>query len=95
MWGDARKTTWRVEANGSEHEVVLNWSYWGGRREVVVDGEVIDSRRRPLLWWSEQPFQIDGQQCKVVTRPQNINVAKFEVELFVGDRLVPAQGGSR
>lgn len=90
-----RRTTWQVDMNGRQHEIVLNWTYWGGKREVVLDGDVISSERRPLLWWSEQPFQIDDEACKVVTRPQKINTTEFHVELFVGDRLVPAQGGSR
>lgn len=90
-----RRSTWQVDANGGRHEVVLNWTYWGGRRELVVDGQVISDQRRPMLWWSEQPFQLDGQPCKVVTRPQKINVAKFEVELFVGDTLVRAQSDAR
>jgi hypothetical protein len=90
-----RRSTWHVDENGSRHEVVLNWSYFGGKRELVVDGQVVSDQRRPVLWWSEQPFQLDGQPCKVVTRPQNINFAKFEVELLVGDRLIRPQSEAR
>jgi len=90
-----RRRTWRADVNGGQHEVVLNWTYWGGKRELVVDGEVVSDQRRPLLWWSEQVFQLDGQPCKVVTRPRNVNVAKFEVELFVGDTLIHPQSDGR
>jgi len=85
-----RRKTWQPDVNGSRHEVVLNWTYWGGKRELVVDGEVASRERRPLLSWSDQRFQLDGQACKVVTRPQRVNIAKFDVELFVGNTLVPA-----
>ena len=95
MARNVRRTTWRVDVDGRPHEVVLNWTYWGGKREVVLDGDVVAKQRKPLLWWSEQAFRVDGQACRVVTRAQKANTLEFDAELFVGDTLVRAQSDTR
>jgi len=52
--------SWTVNVDGAQHTVVLDWTYWGGRREVSLDGQAVGSSTIPMRWRSEQAFQIDG-----------------------------------
>lgn len=60
---------WTVDIDGGEHTVVLNWTYYGGRREVVVDGRAVSKNTIPMRWRSEQAFEIDRQPAVVRTQP--------------------------
>ncbi len=51
--------------------------------------QIADDTTIPFRWTSEQHFTIGGQVGRVVTRPLRINVAAFDVELYLGDRLIP------
>jgi hypothetical protein len=82
------RATWNIDVNGEQHLVELNWTYFGGERELIVDGQVANDNTIPFRWTSEQKFTIGGQEGRVVTRPQRINVAAFDVELYLGDRLI-------
>lgn len=83
--------TWNVALDGTTHTVQLNWTYWGGEREVVVDGTVVNEDRKLLRWESDQHFDIDGHHFNIVTRPQALNVTAFDVDLFEGNtRIDPA-----
>ena len=82
------KATWQVEVEGHPHTVELEWTYFGGERTLSIDGQVVDDNQIPLRWTSAQEFTIDGQAGRVVTRPQRVNVAAFDVELYLGDRLI-------
>ncbi len=87
--------TWKVDLDGKTHTVQLNWTYWGGEREVVVDGIVVNEDRKLLRWESDQQFTIDGHECQIVTRPQSTNIAAFDVDLFVGKTLIDAERDER
>lgn len=87
--------TWNVELDGKTHSVQLNWTYFGGAREVVVDGAVVNEDRKLLRWESDQHFEIDGHDCHIVTQPQAKNVAAFDVDLFVGNTLINAEHDER
>lgn len=80
--------TWDVETDGRRHEVVLDWGYWGGRREVRVDGQVVDSSTVPMRWKSTQEFDLDGHRCVLTTRPSKRLSAYFRIELEVDGRKV-------
>jgi len=87
--------TWNVELDGKTHTVHLNWTYFGGAREVVVDGNVVNEDRKLLRWHSDQHFDIDGHDCHIVTRPQRVNVTAFDVELFEGNTIIDAERDER
>lgn len=80
--------TWTVDTGGTSHEVALDWGYWGGRREVRVDGEVVDSSTVPLRWSSTQEFDLDGHRCVLTTRPSSKLSARFRIELEVDGEAV-------
>lgn len=79
---------WTIDLDGREHTVTLNWTYWGGEREVLVDGRVVNENQKLLRWESNQEFEIDGHQCAVITRPQHPNLVEFDIELLVDGRAV-------
>ncbi len=83
----ARKS-WTVETGESTHEVTLDWGYWGGRRVVEVDGEVVDEDTKPMRWKSEQTFPLDGHEVTVRTRPSMPGSAMFIVELELDGKIV-------
>lgn len=82
------KATWQVDVEGQPHTVVLEWTYFGGERHLSIDGHVVDDDTMPFRWSSEQPFTIDGHNGRVVTRPQMVNVAAFDIELYLAERLI-------
>ena len=60
--------TWKVALDGTTHTEQLNWTYFGGEREVRVDGTVVNEEHKMLRWNSDQEFTLDGHRCRVVTR---------------------------
>jgi len=64
------RKSWTVEIDGARHEIVLLWSYWGGAREVEVDGSTVDRSRVPMRWRSEQSFDLAGHRAVVRTGPR-------------------------
>ena len=83
------RATWNIDVDGQPHTIELQWTYFGGERELSVDGQIADDNTIPFRWTSEQHFTVGGQVGRVVTRPQRINVAAFDVELYLDDRLIP------
>lgn len=82
------KAVWNVEVNDNQHEIVLEWTYFGGERSITVDGKVVDEDDQPLRWKSKQMFDIDGEPFAVVTKPQSVNVTKFDIQLHRGDEVL-------
>lgn len=80
---------WKVD----EHDVVLTWGYWGGKREVTVDGTTVSKNTIPLRGWSEQRFDLDGKVAVVKTKPSFAVSAKFVVTLEVDGREIAPVGG--
>ncbi len=74
---------------GQPHTIELHWTHFGGERELTVDGQIANDNTIPLRWTLEQHFTIGGQAGRVVTRPQRIKVAAFDIEIYLGDRLIP------
>lgn len=79
---------WTIDLDGREHTVTLNWTYWGGEREVLVDGRVVNEDKKFLRWESHQEFELDGHHCAVITRPQRSNITEFDIELRVDGRVI-------
>ena len=67
----------------------MQWTYFGGERELNVDGQIADDNTLLMRWTSEQHFTVGGRAGRVVTRPQRINFAAFDIELYLSDRLIP------
>lgn len=90
------RKSWTVDVDGSRHEVVLQWSYWGGAREVQVDGRTVDRSRVPMRWRSEQTFDVAGHNAVVRTRPSKPVSPWFVITLELDGRKVePNSGFSR
>lgn len=41
------RKSWKVDIDGAQHSVVLDWTYYGGRREVTVDGRGVSKSTIP------------------------------------------------
>ncbi|SHH20137.1 hypothetical protein SAMN05443575_3416 [Jatrophihabitans endophyticus] len=63
---------WNVDVDGRAHEVTLKWTYWGGERDVYLDGELVAESTLLLRWKSDQEIDIDGHTARVVTRPHSL-----------------------
>lgn len=85
---DMAKATWNVDVNGTPHQIVLEWSYWGGERTVTVDGKTVQQDDQPMRWQSNQMFEIESESFTVVTKPQKVNIGAFDVELHRGEDVL-------
>jgi len=90
------RKSWTVEVDGTEHEVVLEWTYWGGQRKLSLDGQLVHKSTIPMRWSSTQPFEIDGRPAVVRTRPRRMMSAWFVIDLEVdGQTVKPNAGAAR
>ncbi len=89
------RKTWTVDVDGRRHAVVLNWTYWGGHRQVVVDGRVMGESSRRMRGHSEQAFEIDGHPAMVRTMPSWRMSAKFVITLEVDGGAVRPEAGKK
>lgn len=91
------RKSWTVDIDGDQHTVVLNWTYWGGRREVVVDGQVVSTSTIPMRWRSTQALDINGHPAVLRTKPSFPVLSPwFVITLEVDGRPVqPEPGKSR
>jgi FAIM1 (Fas apoptotic inhibitory molecule) protein len=87
------RKAWTVEVDGRPHEVVLQWSYWGGAREVQVDGQTVDRSKVPMRWRSEQSFEVAGHNAIVSTRPSRRISPWFVITLEIDGRDVEPDAG--
>lgn len=87
------RKSWTVDVDGSPHAVVLDWTYYGGRREVAVDDRVVSKSTIPMRWRSEQAFKIDGRPAVVRTKPSRAISPWFVITLDVDGRAVPPDPG--
>ncbi|WP_375489381.1 hypothetical protein [uncultured Jatrophihabitans sp.] len=77
------RATWNVDVHGTGHQIELRWSYWGGRREVYVDGTFAAGDTKVLRWKSRHPVDVAGKTCTVITRPKKHAKTVFDVFLDV------------
>ncbi len=83
------RKSWKVDIDGAQHTVVLEWTYYGGRREVTVDGRVVSKSTIPMRWRSEQRFEIEGHPAVVRTKPSRRLSPWFVISLEVDGSTVP------
>ena len=84
----ANNQSWNVILDGKQHIITLNWTYYGGTREVVVDGQMVDRSTEWLRPESKQHFVIDNHMCEIVTRPRQDDMFTFEIMLFIDGKKV-------
>lgn len=90
------RKSWTVEIEGNAHEIVLEWSYWGGVRLVQVDGATVDRSQVPMRWRSEHAFELAGHRAVVRTRPSSRLSPWFVITLELDGRTIePDRGFSR
>lgn len=88
--------SWTVDVDGNEHKVVLDWTYYGGRRDVAVDGRPVDSSTIPMRWRSTQFLEIEGHPAVVRTVPSKPVSPKFVISLELdGATVQPDPGKSK
>lgn len=85
---------WKFEVNGDSHIVQLDWTYWAGRRDVLVDGKPRHESVIPMRWKSSQAFEIDGSHCVVTTEPHGTLSPMFRISLRVDGELIEPESGS-
>ena len=84
---------WKVDVGGASHTVILNWTYYGGDRQVVVDGEVVSNDTAFMRWRSEQAFKVAGHPAVVRTKPKRRVSPYFVITLEVDGKEVPPLPG--
>ncbi len=90
------RKVWTVDVDGGPHAVVLHWTYFGGHRELEVDGRVVGESTVPMRWRSEQAFEIAGHRAVVRTQPARRVSPWFVITLEVeGKAVAPDPGESR
>lgn len=89
------RKTWTVELDGMTHVVALDWTYWGGDRQVSVDGRVVHRDTRAMRWRSSQDFDLGGHRALVTTAPSRRGSAFFAIALEVDGRVVDPDPGQR
>lgn len=87
------RKTWTIDLDGTSHEVVLHWTYWGGKRTVELDGRQVDNSAVPMRGQSEQRFEIDGHPAVVRTRPSMTISPLFVITLEVDGREIEPHSG--
>lgn len=85
------RKVWQVDVDGKQHEVALSWTYWGGDRQVHLDGELVHSSSQAMRGKSEQPFQIDGHTAVVRTRAKTKVSPFFVISLEVDGKDVASE----
>lgn len=82
------KKSWKVASGGTIYAVDLLWSYWGGHREVQVDGQTVERSTIPMRWRSRQSFELADGEAVVETRPAKSISPYFSISLgFNGDEI--------
>lgn len=81
--------TWNLDVAGAQHEVKLEWTYWGGERHVFIDGKEVDGSHIPMRWKSTQEVEVEGKQIVVITRPHSVtHPSRFDVLLEVDGKEI-------
>ena len=83
---------WNIDVDGTAHHIELRWTYWGGQRDVYVDGEPIAGSTESLRSSSTQPVDVGGKKVAVITRPRKVNKAAFDVLLEVDGKEIEPEG---
>lgn len=72
---------------------MLLWSYWGGARQVQVDGATVDRSQVPMRWRSEQAFELAGHRAVVRTKPSSRISPWFIITLELDGRTIEPNAG--
>ena len=86
--------TWKFDLDGTEHEVRLEWTYWSGRRTVLVDGERLADSTRWFTWRTTQRIDVAGHAVVVRTEPSWMLSPLFRITLEVDGRVIEPEAGS-
>lgn len=87
------KTSWTVELEGRRRVVELDHGTISGKREIRVDGELVEKSRRLFDSGSSHTFQLDGH---MITARIKSNGLRFRYDLLVdGMPLVDFQLASQ
>lgn len=82
------RKVWKLDIDGAQHEVVLNWSYWGGFRQLVVDDRIVDTNEKLMRGRSEQRIEVAGHPVAVRTQPIKPLSPYFRIMLELDGRDV-------
>lgn len=85
---------WTVTCDGVDHVVSLEWTYFGGRRDISVDNKAMRTSIWPMRWKSEQHFTLDGRDAVVRTRPYRKAPWLFVISLEVDGVEVASDSAS-
>jgi len=93
--GRSVSATWNLDVKGTRHIVVFDWNFFGGKREIKVDGAVVNTDSKLLQRESDQSMTIGSEQASVVTRPQAGNPNAFGLEFHPEDRVLTPDSNER
>lgn len=87
------RKTWTVDIDGTQHKVALDWTYWGGDRQVSVDGDVVNKDTKLLRWKSAQEFEVAGHPALIKTEPARKISSQFVISMELdGVEIEPDPG---
>ena len=80
-----------VTIEGKEHRIVINWSAWSNRGELLVDDEVVKAWAGALLGAKEVEFQVAGEPG--ILRPRGAFGATTDWDIYVAGKKVKLDWG--
>lgn len=80
--------TWRVEVDGAEHEIEVNYGAMTGKIEVTLDGVLMGEDR---LWWNKEDveFKIGEHVARVSVSSANVGFSARSALHFDGRYVEP------
>lgn len=81
------KHTWEVDLDGNRHTVELIHGYWSGKREIRLDGQLLERSKRFPDYGSRHPFSIGAHACELLIVTNGIT---YEHVLVVDREIIPS-----
>ena len=78
---------WSVELDSETHIIELDWTFLGGLRRIIVDGQMVSSQPHLLRFWSDQQFEVGGKAASLVIRPRSIFFKPLGLELQISGKV--------
>jgi hypothetical protein len=70
---------WRVNDGQKDHVIVLKHGYFSGKREIYLDGKLVDSGQKMMEMGSDYPVPFPGQKSVVVRIYNNVLTYKYDL----------------
>ncbi|MBA7600551.1 hypothetical protein ES703_07607 [subsurface metagenome] len=83
------KKVWSFELAGGHHTVELNHGYWSGKREITVDGILVERSAKLEDTGSVHDFEVSGVPCVLHIKANWLWLGlRFDYKLYIRGELV-------